>query len=108
MTNEEVFASTTPGLEPALAREARALCADVRQTKGGVTLRGPKGLHQDANLRLRTASRVLLRVASAPVPVRGLPALQRALAAAPLGAYVAEGAEVALSVHAPGAQLGSD
>jgi putative N6-adenine-specific DNA methylase len=57
-----VFVSTTPGLEPALRAEAETLGWSPREEVGGVTLSGPN-LVFDANLWLRTASRVLLRVA---------------------------------------------
>ncbi|WP_426754484.1 THUMP domain-containing class I SAM-dependent RNA methyltransferase [Myxococcus sp. Y35] len=60
--DEQLFVSTLPGLEPALEAEAAAQGWSPRRVDGGVELEGPAGLHQDANLRLRTASRVLLRV----------------------------------------------
>jgi putative N6-adenine-specific DNA methylase len=60
---EELFAVTTPGLERALEAEARAVAPEVRPVAGGVELRGPAGLHRAANLQLRSASKVLLRVA---------------------------------------------
>jgi putative N6-adenine-specific DNA methylase len=59
----ELFAVCAPGLEPFTADELRALGADaVRPEPGGVAFRG--GLHDlyRANLLLRTASRVLLRL----------------------------------------------
>ncbi|NMO21062.1 RNA methyltransferase [Pyxidicoccus fallax] len=60
--DEHLFVSTLPGLEPALEAEASALGWRPRRVEGGVEVVGPAGLHQEANLRLRTASRVLLRV----------------------------------------------
>ncbi|GHG65823.1 RNA methyltransferase [Comamonas sp. JC664] len=63
-TDEQLFVSTLPGLEPALEAEASALGWRPRLVEGGVELEGPPGLHQDANLRLRCASRVLLRLGS--------------------------------------------
>ncbi len=62
--DEQLFVSTLPGLEPALAAEATALGWKPRGVDGGVELEGPAGLHQEANLRLRCASRVLLRLGS--------------------------------------------
>ena len=59
---EHLFAVAPPGLEPALDTEAAALGFAPRSVEGGVELEGPAGLHQEANLRLRTASRVLLRL----------------------------------------------
>ena len=62
--DEQVYVSTLPGLEPALEAEAATLGWKPRRVEGGVEMEGPAGLHQEANLRLRTASRVLLRVGS--------------------------------------------
>jgi putative N6-adenine-specific DNA methylase len=59
----EIFLATAPGLETALAEEARALgFAPVAEVPGGVTLTG--GWHDvwRANLALRGASRVLARI----------------------------------------------
>jgi putative N6-adenine-specific DNA methylase len=64
---ETLFVSTTPGLEEALAAEARGLGCAVARELGGVVLRGAPGLYREANLRLRTASRVLLRVGQFPL-----------------------------------------
>jgi putative N6-adenine-specific DNA methylase len=61
-SEEQIYVSTLPGLEPALEAEASALGWAPRRVEGGVELEGPAGLHQEANLRLRTASRVLLRL----------------------------------------------
>jgi putative N6-adenine-specific DNA methylase len=58
---ERVFASCTSGLEEALAAEAHAL-GKVRLVAGGVEIVGAPGLHRRANLWLRIASRVLLRL----------------------------------------------
>jgi putative N6-adenine-specific DNA methylase len=61
-TEEHLYVSTLPGLEPALEAEVSARGWTPRRAEGGVELAGPAGLHQEANLRLRTASRVLLRL----------------------------------------------
>jgi putative N6-adenine-specific DNA methylase len=79
---EQVFAVAAPGLEPALEAEAAALGFSPRRVEGGVELEGPAGLHQEANLRLRTASRVLLRLGSFRAP--DVAALTRGLAAVDL------------------------
>ncbi|MBX5482428.1 MAG: RNA methyltransferase [Myxococcaceae bacterium] len=84
-SEERLFVSTTPGLEPALDRELCALGLGVRRVPGGAEVRGPKGLHRRLNLWLRTASRVVLRVAE--FPARDVPALQRGLQAAALSPY---------------------
>jgi putative N6-adenine-specific DNA methylase len=68
-SDEVLFASTTPGLEPALEREARTLpgIRSLRRIHGGVELHGDKGLHQQANLCLRTACRIRLRLGTVRV-----------------------------------------
>jgi putative N6-adenine-specific DNA methylase len=76
---EQLFAVALPGLEPALEAEAVALGLGPRRVAGGVELEGAAGLHQEANLRLRTASRVLLRLGSFRAPDVG--ALTRGLGA---------------------------
>lgn len=81
---ERLFVSTTPGLEGVLAQEARALGA-VTPVEGGVELEGSPGLHRRANLWLRTASRVLLRLATLPAEVPS--ALFDGLRALPLAPF---------------------
>ncbi|MFL5354484.1 class I SAM-dependent RNA methyltransferase [Archangium sp.] len=80
---EHVFVSALPGLEPALEAEAGALGLSPQKVEGGVELTGAPGLHQEANLRLRTASRVLLRLGRFAAPDAG--ALAKGLAGLPLG-----------------------
>lgn len=59
------FAPCPPGLEAALANELAALEAlDVQPDAGGVAFKGKLELGYLANLWLRTANRVLLRVAT--------------------------------------------
>lgn len=100
---EQVFAVAPPGLEPALEAEAAALGLAPRRVEGGVELEGPAGLHQEANLRLRTASRVLLRLGSFRALDVG--ALMRGLAALDLG-RVWDGKETpSLSVAAHGSKV---
>ena len=57
------FAITAPGLERIAAAELVTLGARPSVAPGGVTFRGPPYLFYEANLRLRTASRILLRLA---------------------------------------------
>lgn len=76
---EHLFISCPPGLEPVLEAEAAAL-GSSHQVQGGVELSGGSGLHQEAHLYLRTASRVLLRLghfsaADERALLRGLSAL---------------------------------
>ncbi|QSQ13287.1 RNA methyltransferase [Myxococcus landrumensis] len=78
---EQVYVSTLPGLETALEAECSALGLGPRLVDGGVELSGPAGLHQEANLRLRSASRVLLRLGTFRAGdeaslIRGLRALE--------------------------------
>ncbi|WP_397543637.1 THUMP domain-containing protein [Roseovarius salis] len=59
----DIFLAAPPGLEPALAEEARAAgFAEVAPVAGGVTLRGGWPEVWRANLQLRGAARVLVRV----------------------------------------------
>ncbi len=67
---ETLFITTTPGLERVLLAEAREL-GDARIVHGGVRLTGAAGLHRQANLRLRCASRVWLEVAGRRVDTSG-------------------------------------
>lgn len=67
MEPDEIFLATGPGLEEVLADEARALgFALPRAVPGGVVTTGGWPDVWRANLQLRTASRVLARVARFP------------------------------------------
>lgn len=63
MTPLSLFAVTAPGLEPLAEAELRAMGIEAVAEPGGVSWEGDAGQMQAANLRLRTASRVLVRVA---------------------------------------------
>jgi putative N6-adenine-specific DNA methylase len=100
---EEVcFAGTTSGLEPVLAAEARAL-GRVTEVAGGVEVSGAAGLHQELCLRLRTAGRVLVRLAQ--LRSKRWPEAAEELAAVDLSSVAAPGAPVSLesTVRLPGA-----
>ena len=58
----ELFASTAPGLESIAAGELKSLGARGRQETGGVAFAGDLGRLYEANLWLRTASRVVVRL----------------------------------------------
>ena len=58
------FAVAAPGLEPLVARELRVLDIKGRVEEGGVAFRGSLQTIARANLWLRTASRVIVRVAA--------------------------------------------
>jgi putative N6-adenine-specific DNA methylase len=63
---EQFFAVVAPGLEEVCAAELRALgMAEVRTVGGGVDFEGHRRDLYRANLWLRTASRVLVRIAEA-------------------------------------------
>src|SRR5690606_11918410 len=80
---EQLFVTTTPGLEDVLADEARAL-GHVTATEEGVLIDGPQGVHRAANLHLRCASRVLLRVATLEVRIaKGLESALKTVAMGP-------------------------
>ncbi len=98
--DEHLFLSTTPGLEPVLLAEARRLGV-ARRVEGGVELTGPRGLHRKANLWLRTASRVQLRLGD--LPAGDARALEAGLARVPLEAVRRPGAPVRLEATARGA-----
>ncbi len=64
LASYDCFAITAPGLEPLCAAELRALgIARAHQDSGGVAWRGSFESLVRANLWLRTASRVLVRIA---------------------------------------------
>lgn len=58
----EIFAVTAPGLEPVVTRELAALGIDGRPEPGGVSWRGTAEQLYTANLSLRTATRLLVRL----------------------------------------------
>lgn len=60
--SERLFAVCTPGLEEVLAGELAALGLPGKTQPGGVEFEAPFSAIYRANLRLRTASRILLRV----------------------------------------------
>ncbi|WP_375741948.1 RNA methyltransferase [Corallococcus interemptor] len=96
LTGETLYVSTLPGLEPALEAEARELGLSFRRAEGGIECEGPPGLHQTANLRLRTASRVLLRLGTFTAPTAD--ALVQGLRALPMAAVWDGKAPLRLSV----------
>src|SRR5688572_25090857 len=58
----DLFAVTAPGLEPIAAEELQALGIAGQAEVGGVSWRGSLEDLYRANLHLRTASRVLIRI----------------------------------------------
>jgi putative N6-adenine-specific DNA methylase len=100
---ELLFASATPGLEAPLASECRALDPNAHAVPGGVELAGPAGLHRVANLRLRTASRVLLRLGT--FDARDEQALRIRLRALDLSRFAPAGAGPTIDVGSKGSRL---
>ncbi len=90
------FAVVAPGLEPAAEREVRALAgaARVQVEPGGVEWTAPILGGLEANLWLRTATRVLARVGT--VEAREFGRLRRRAAGLPWDRFIARGAAVAL------------
>ncbi|MTH77589.1 THUMP domain-containing class I SAM-dependent RNA methyltransferase [Paracoccus aestuariivivens] len=60
----EIYLVATPGLEEPLAQEASALGFDIRPEQGGVTFTGGWPDVWRANLQMRGATRVLVRIGS--------------------------------------------
>jgi putative N6-adenine-specific DNA methylase len=92
-----LFAVTPPGVEEITAAELRALgVAKAEATRGGVEFQGTLDDLFRANLELRTATRVLLRIGS--FPARGFDPLRRRAARLPWERFLAEGDALALRV----------
>ena len=97
MDSLDCWAVTHPGLEPVTAAELRAIgIAPGESEPGGIAFRtGTAGLYA-ANLRLRTASRILLRIAT--FHAHSFAELERHAARLPWSDYVAPGAGAAFHV----------
>ena len=93
----DAFAITAPGLEAITAAELRALgLGPATPETGGVAFRATAGGLYAANLRLRTASRVVVRVAE--FPARAFHELERRAARVPWERFVAPGSPAAFRV----------
>lgn len=87
---DRYFAVTSPGLEGVCARELEALGIDpLRQLVGGVEFEGGLRELYLANLWLRTATRILVRVGD--VHARDFPGLYRKLLRLPWGRFLRPG-----------------
>ncbi|MEO6954784.1 MAG: RNA methyltransferase [Polyangia bacterium] len=94
-TDVALFLVAAPGTEALVEAEARAtLDASIEATEGGVTVRGPSGLVQRANLWLRLPTRVLLRLGD--IEARDFGKLQRGLGKLPLARWLPRGAKISL------------
>lgn len=98
-----LFAITAPGLEPLAEAELRALGMDARREPGGVAWTGTAGQMYDANLRLRTASRVT--VLAAEFRARTFFELERHARKVPWERWVAKGGAVRLRVTSKKSKL---
>jgi putative N6-adenine-specific DNA methylase len=93
----DAFAITAPGLEPITAAELRALGAsDVRADEGGVAFTASRALLYEANLHLRTASRVIVRAGE--FGATAFHELERRAAKVPWEAFVSPNLAVSLRV----------
>lgn len=97
MTKHEAFAIVTPGFEAVVEAELRALGAtDAAAEPGGVTFSADDALLLDANLRLRAATRVVVRVAE--FTAKSFSELERRAKPVPWKRYVAHGTQVGFRV----------
>lgn len=93
----DLFAIAAPGIEPLVERELRALGADgTRVDAGGVSFIGGRETIYRANLHLRTASRVIARVAE--FGARGFPELVRQAKRQPWERYLVADRPIQLRV----------
>jgi putative N6-adenine-specific DNA methylase len=93
----DLFAACAPGFEPLLAGELRGLGAGaLKPEAGGVAFRGSLPELLRANLWLRTASRVLLRLGE--FHARDFEQLRRRAGRLPFGMFIAPGRAVRISV----------
>lgn len=103
-----LFASAAPGFESELEAEVRTLpdVASVERTVGGVAFTGPLDLVYHANLELRTAHRVLLRIDA--FYARSLPMLYDHLRKIRWERYLGFGDDVAITVRSKASRLMHD
>ena len=92
----DLFAIAAPGLEPLVERELRALGIGGRIETGGVSFTGGLEAMYRANLHLRTASRIVARVAE--FGARGFPELVRHAKRQPWERYLVADRPVRLRV----------
>jgi len=99
------FAAAAPGVEPVLLREVESLSCvqEVRAVVGGVEFSGALEAGMRANLWLRTASRVLLRVGR--VEARDFAGLRRRVSRLPWRELVPDGAALCVKASAQRSRL---
>jgi putative N6-adenine-specific DNA methylase len=91
-----LFAATAPGLEALAAAELRALGIAAREERGGAAWEGDLASLYAANLHLRTAGRVLVRIAD--FRAKTFFELERKAARVPWERFVSPGGAVHLRV----------
>jgi len=100
----ELFAVCAPGLEPFTEAELRALGADaVRSEPGGVAFRGSLQVLYRANLKLRTATRVLVRLGE--FHARDFEQLRQRTSRLPFESCLAPGAAVRITASCSRSRL---
>ena len=99
----EAYAAAAPGLEPLVARELTGLGLVPNAETGGAAFRGPIESIWRANLWLRTASRVLVRVAS--FRAQAFHELERLARAVPWERYITSGSTVRFRVTSKKSRL---
>ena len=93
----DAFVITAPGLEPLAVAELQALgVTDARVTEGGATFSATRRSLYEANLHLRTASRIVVRAAE--FGARSFHELERLARTVPWGTFIAPNLGVALRV----------
>ena len=85
----DAYAAAAPGLEPLVARELSILGVEHNLVEGGVSFRGTLATIAQANLWLRTASRVIVRIAA--FKAQAFHELERLARAVPWERYVQKG-----------------
>ena len=104
MSRHECFAVCTPGLETILAGELRGLgVRPAHSDRGGVPFAATTRQLYAANLFLRTATRVLVRVASFDAPT--FAALEREARRIPWDEWIASATRVAFRVGSTASRL---
>lgn len=100
-----MFAVAAPGVEPVLARELAALpgVRELRAVAGGVEFSGDRDLLYRANLWLRTATRILVRIGT--VEAREFAKLRRRAGTLPWERFLDPARPVAVSASQSGSRL---
>lgn len=100
---DQFFAVASPGLEAIVAAEIQALGVAPRIVTGGVEFEGDARVLYRANLELRVASRVIMRIAS--FRARTFFELERHAKDIPWGRFITRGSNIALRVSASKSKL---